>query len=412
MGVHSDKAEYEPGETAHLLVESPYESALALVTLEQEGVLHAHTERLVGAGSKLSVKLGESHLPNVFAAVSVVPRTLGSYNVAGSPLKTGYVALQVSPRKRRLHLDVSPAHEQARPGETVPVDLRLTDASGKPVRGEITLWASDEGVLQLTGYETPDVFSPIYRSHYLGVSTSSSLLRFTDDGYGDDGMGGDSGPGSDGQAAFRSRFLETAFFSKGVVTDHQGHARVALPLPDNLTRWRLMATAADTGNRFGSAQASLVTKKPVQVSPALPRFATVGDRFVAGVVVHNDTRTSGKATVTLEVEGVDLKGPATRDIEVAAHGQISVDFEVVANRAGPSRFRASVALGAERDGFESSLPISGATEQRTVKILDAVVDHETVLALALPEVPIRTLHSSRWTRPPVKSPLWAGRWTR
>lgn len=385
LGLHSDKQSYDPGQTARLLVESPYESALALVTLEQEGVISAHTQLLQGAGSELRVKLTEEHLPNVYASVSLVPRNSGAYNVAGSPLKTGYVALQVSPEQRHLKVKLAPRSTEARPGQTVPVDVTLTDQGGKPVRGEVTLWASDEGVLQLTGYETPDVFSPIYRAQYLGVSTASSLLRFTDLGYRDGGMGGDSAPGVDGQAAFRSRFLETAFFSKGIVTNRQGRATVELPLPDNITRWRVMATAADTHDRFGSAETSIRTKKPVQVAPSLPRFLSVGDRLKAGVVVHNDRDQPGKATVSLAVQGAGLSGPSTREVDVAAHGQTTVEFDVMASAVGAAEFRAQVSLGGERDGFVLRVPVHAVTERRKVKVLDELVTGKKVLTLSLPE---------------------------
>jgi alpha-2-macroglobulin len=385
LELHSDRQSYEPGQTARLLVESPYESALALVTLEQDGVVTAHTQRLQGAGSEVKVTLTEKHLPNVYASVSLVPLDAKQYNVAGSPLKTGYVSLQVSPDTRRLEVQVKPKFQEARPGDTVPVEITLTDKQGKPVRGEVTLWATDEGVLQLTGYQTPDVFSPIYRSHYLGVSTSSSLLRFTDLGYRDEGMGGDSGPNGDGQAAFRSRFLETAFFSEGIVTDARGRATVDLELPDNITRWRVMATAADTKNRFGSAEASLTAKKPVQVSPSLPRFLSVGDRLKAGVVVHNDRDHAGKATVTLAVDGATLEGSSTRELEVAAHGQATVEFDVEARHVGRATFRAHVALGGERDGFAIELPVLAVTERHSVKVLDEVMTAKRTMVLALPE---------------------------
>lgn len=384
LGVHADRASYEPGQSASLLIESPYESATALVTLEQEGVLSAQVQQLRGAGTEIAVKLRQAHLPNVYANVSLVPRTEGAYNVAGSPLKSGYVALAVSPKKQRLTLQIEPAKKAARPGETIPVDVKLTDESGKPVRGEVTLWASDEGVLRLTGYQTPDVFSPIYRAHHLGVSTSSSLLRFTDLGYDDDGMGGDSAPGADAHAAFRSRFLETAFFSGGVVTDMHGRASFQLPLPDNITRWRIMATAADAGTRFGSAEVDLEVSKPVQVAPSLPRFLSVGDELLAGVVVHNDRDRSGVARVEFEADGANLSGPGQRELRVEAHSQTTLTFPVRAERAGRASFSASIELDGERDGFRIDLPVLAPTEKRTTKVLDAVLQAEQSLDLTLP----------------------------
>ena len=42
-------------------------------------------------------------------------------------------------------------------------------------RSEVTLWAVDEGVLALTGYQTPDPLDLIYRPRGLGLRLASNL---------------------------------------------------------------------------------------------------------------------------------------------------------------------------------------------------------------------------------------------
>ena len=289
MAVHADKQSYRPGERAKLYAEIPYTKASALLTLERQGVIEARTLKVEGSGTPIEIDVTEREAPNVFASLAVIPLGLATgVPAAGPPLRLGYRELQVSAEKRRLKVDVRPASAKSRPGENVEVVVRVADAAGVPARAEVTLWAADEGVLKLTGYATPDPF--VLASERLShqVRTSGNLLRFVGDVSDDySEYGGDDAPAEDAGAAFRSRFLGTAFFSKGVVTDAKGEAKVTIPLPDNLTRWRVMAAVADDGDRFGSAEAALETAKPLMVEPALPRFLTRGDEIDATMMVHN-----------------------------------------------------------------------------------------------------------------------------
>ncbi len=54
------------------------------------------------------------------------------------------------------------------------VALRTTDWKGAPVAAEVAVWAVDEGVLRLTGYEPPD---PLDALHPSAASRSASASR-------------------------------------------------------------------------------------------------------------------------------------------------------------------------------------------------------------------------------------------
>ncbi len=382
--LHADKDAYAPGETATLLVESPYPKAQALVTLERQGVEKAFVQELVGAGTPIKIQLDSSHLPNVFASVALIP--LGKTKLLTStPLRMAYKELTVSPEQRRLDIQVKPRSTKSKPGKTIPVDVRVRDHQGKPIRAEVTLWAADEGVLKLTGYRTPDVFSPMYPREVLRVFTASSLLRYTQLDYEDDDTGGDSDPGPIDNIALRSRFLDTAFFSKGVVTGADGKATINLPLPDNLTRWRVMAAGADRTNRFGSAESAVSVSKPVQVSPGLPRFLTKGDELQARLVVQNNTQQAGTATVKLSIDNAQLLGADKQQLAVAAGAQAVASFKLKATHTGPVKFQGRVLLGEESDGFELSIPAHAATSKQVERIFDGKLTSNTDFEFDLPK---------------------------
>lgn len=387
MKVHADKTSYRPGERAKLYAEVPYERAYALLTLERDGVLEHRTLQLEGSSAPIEITITDSMAPNVFASIAVVPAGLGKEApLAGPPLKLGYRELAVSAEQRRLTVSVRPATTRARPGDTADVEVQVSDAAGRPARAEVTLWAADEGVLQLTGYATPDPFIAAYERHAHQVRTAASLLRFSSDVETRwDEYGGDDAPGDDASAAFRSRFLGTAFFSKGVVTDARGQARVQVPLPDNLTRWRVMAAVADSGDRFGSGQASIETSKPLQIEPALPRFLTRGDRLDATVLVHNQTSAKGSAKVRLDVTGAVIEGSATQALELAAGAQAPVRFSLRAQQLGTVRVRATAELGSERDAFQVELPVHSPTLWQTKLLAEGRLDETRKVALDVPK---------------------------
>lgn len=381
--LHADKASYKAGETAKLLVESPYEKAVALVTLEREGVQEAFVQQLSGAGTPILLKLTEKHLPNIYASVALFPLG-GKLPDTTTPLRVGYKNLTLNAESRRLKVAITPRETNTRPGTTVPVDVQVTDPGGKAVRAEVTLWAADQGVLQLTGYQTPDVFSPVYKARVLSVFTSASLLRFARQDYYDGNSGGDAAPPLPGDIALRSKFLDTAFFSKGVVTDDKGYAQVQLPLPDNLTRWKVIAAAADRTERFGSGDSAITVSKPIQITPALPRFLSLGDAFEARLMIRNNSEKSGSAQVTLNVANAQLSGPAQTELKLGPNEQKMATFRVTAHQLGQVTFRGTVRFGAETDGFEWPLPVHDVTERHIRRVFDGPIAPTAQVPFALP----------------------------
>ncbi len=376
VDLHADKQEYEPGEDATLMVESPYERAWSLLTLEREGVLEAHVQELHGASDPLPVSLTRHHLPNVYASVAIVPPLgWGKTNLVGSPLRVGYRELKVSPRSRRLNVEVLPSREVAEPGQSVPVSVRVRDHEGKPVSSEVTLWAADDGVLQLTGYETPDIFSPAYPDSLLGVTTAASLVRLTPSEYEDE-TGGDGAGAPTFGMAMRSRFLDTAFFSQGVVTGADGTATLLVKLPDNLTRWRLVAAVADTKHRFGSADARLTARKQLQIEPVTPRFLTRGDHFELAVDVQNNSQQKRLARVELSSSELALER-TQQEVELAARQRVTLHFPAAIGFQSEAHLRATVVAGDLHDGIDVSIPVHSASETLTNLVYEGPANAKT-----------------------------------
>ena len=115
----------------------------------------------------------------------------------------------------------------------------------------------------------------------------------------------------------------------------RGVAVVSVDLPDNLTTYRIMAVAVDRdrGDRLGSGEARVTTRKPLLLRPALPRFLAVGDRFQAAVSVHNNAGRAGTVQVLARARRVSIAG-ARVEVRVPAGEARLVRFSAEARRSG------------------------------------------------------------------------------
>ncbi|MBM4344653.1 MAG: hypothetical protein FJ100_14910 [Deltaproteobacteria bacterium] len=156
--------------------------------------------------------------------------------------------------------------------------------------------------------------------------------------------------------ALRKDFNPLAVFAPVVRTDAQGRAKVEVTLPDNLTRYRVMAVAAHDVRRFGLGEATVVARLPLMVRPSAPRFANFGDEFQLPVVLQNqtpnplDVQLAARSSV-LQVAGLGLR------LTIPGNDRVEVRLPTTAPQAGTGRVQIAVATGAFSDAAEISLPV-------------------------------------------------------
>lgn len=371
IDLRADRKSYRTGQTAHILVPSPYERADALITVERAGIIREERRVLVGNTPTIDVPITKAFVPNAFVSVVLLRGRTSPPTVTSDPgrpqFKMGTVMLRADASAHRLHVEVAPDGAKKLPGSELSVDLHVRDAAGHPVGSDLAFYAVDEGVLSLTGYQTPDPFSAMYAARGLSVRTAESRVSLMtpiapgamhDKGYAPGGGGGG--------APLRSRFESVAFYDGSVRTNAHGDATVHFRLPDNLTRFRLMAVAASRGGEFGSGESSVTTSKPLLVQAMLPSFVRVGDTMHAGVVLHSNGASAGTATVSVEAEGISVEGAHEQRVRVAAGGGAEVRFAFRATHAGTARFRFRARMGGHEDGIEVTRPVEIPSKLETV----------------------------------------------
>jgi len=363
----SDKSTYLPGETAEILIPSPFAGEQwAWITVERGGVLRQEVLRLESNSTVYRLPITADHAPNVYVSVVIVKGPGEAEPVATH--KVGYVMLTVEPVEQELNITLSPSVEQAQPGDTVSFEVRAADASGEPVQAAFSLDLVDKAVLSLKP-RTPDaILEAFYGRRGLGVSTGSGMvisvnrllleqmeelaehLDAQELGMGGGGDEGEIPPAApmptlvaeapaeveERQAAnglapgveLREEFADTAFWDAPVVTDRTGHASVEITLPDNLTTWVLRGVGVTAETEVGEETTELLVTKPLLVRPVTPRFFVVDDRAQLAALVSNNTGTAQEVEVTLHAEGARISESASQRVNVPAGGETKVTWWV------------------------------------------------------------------------------------
>ena len=395
-----ERETWKPGETARILVHSPWPSATGLVTVEREGIRSHRTVTITSTQDIVEVPITEADVPNVFVSVMLVKGRTSTDPASddGRPsFRIGYTELSVDDSSKGLRVDVSADRDEYRPGQPVTVSVAVAARDGKPAASEVTFWAIDYGLLSLTKYTTPDVLKAIYVPKALQVTTGDNrqLLMSrkpiaaptgVQGGVAGGGIGGvvapspvlnastaemltvqDSPPTSQ-EIEVRQDFRPLVFWLGSATTGADGRATTTVTLPDSLTTYRIMAVAGDQASRFGFAEREIRATKPLTLLPAFPRFLSKGDRASFGAVVTNSSKDAGDAVVTiqsLDPASLEFGKAATQTIRLAPGASHSVRFDALAKGAGNPRVRISVALGAERDAFEMPLLVSDPLRPET-----------------------------------------------
>lgn len=443
--VTKDKATYQVGETAQLVVANPFTDTEvhALITLERDGVIDHRVMKLPKGTPSLPVPLTMAHAPNVYASVVLVKgRTSkardGVGRDVGSPaFRMGYATLKVFPKGTDATVQVTPRQKRIEPGQTLTLDLAMKDSRGNPLNGVATVAVVDEAVLGLTGFRTPQLKASLFKTRPLSVKTAESRLDTMSarrdrhavvfaGGDGDEDTGGVVSTRSDTpakclkvkgpngvvrcptdpaartrkkaeaeQLKVRSNFASTALF-KGDVAVRGGVATLEVPLPDNDTTWRVMVVAADEKGAFGSASAQVVAKKPLLVQAVTPRFVFPGDRLKFGILVKNGTDVAGDASVSAELKHATFAGrddapkasdhTATATTTLSASGQSLVEFDIAVpdTAAGAVEFKLVASLAGHADAVSVTVPILNPASPRT-QVLSQKVLKSGELAMAISE---------------------------
>ena len=334
MELVADKTLYQPGETAHILVPSPFVGPVkALVTLERGGVRDVEVMTLAGNSETLDIPITGEDIPNLYVSVILV-KGVDETNPFPA-MAVGYLELPVDTGEKELTVDIESSAGMVRPGDTVSYTLTIQDQSGAPVGdAEVSVALVDKAILSLAGFsDARPLLDVFYAKRPLGVRTGA-LLTINEDRLSqqlaEGPKGGGGGGGGPGNVEVREEFADTAYWRADLTTDAQGRIQFDVALPDNLTTWVLIARAVSDETLVGDGVNEVVATKELQIRPVAPRFFTAGDRVVVGAVVINNSEAKFEdLRVKIGVGGADVgDGPTEFSASLEPGEQVRFDLPI------------------------------------------------------------------------------------
>jgi hypothetical protein len=376
--VTPDKPSYVPGETANLVLESPFQNGAALAIVETpDGKNRYDWVEVKNGYGKFALLIDKAYMPRIPVHFALMRGRLkgdekpGAIDLLRPETIAATAWVGVKPAKNIVTVAVD-APPQAQPGDTVELTVKLSDDAGKPVPGEVTLWLIDQAVLALAKEAPLDPLPSFIRDR-------GSRVAFADTRnlpYGllplDEDPGGDVGEGDQqllNKVTIRKNFQPVPYYNPALMVDAGGVAKVQVHLPDNLTIFKIRAKAISGPDRFGFAAGQIQVHLPVIVEPNLPRFVRPGDRFALSGIGRVTDGPGGPGQAQLKLDGLDLTGPTTSSFEWQLGKPQRFDFPVAVPSPGYAedgtlaRQNAQVTLGVERtadharDAFQVDLPI-------------------------------------------------------
>ena len=351
-----DKEKYQPGEKAKVQVRAPFAGKL-LLTIEREKILSQRVVTLSENTATLEIPITEQFKPNAFISAHLIRSTESLER--DTPVRAfGVVPLMVDNSANKLNVELS-APDEIRPNSKLTVDFKVSGQSaGTPF---VTIAAVDEGILQLTDFQSPDAHGYFFGKKRLAVETH--------DIYGvvlPEIKASSSSASGDVEAARRrlitpvsvTRVKPVAFWTGLVKTDGRGRGKVSFDLPQFNGTIRLMAVAF-AGNKFGNQEKKFFVREPIVLSPTFPRFVASGDAFVVPVSVYNGTGSNNNFEVKLTAKGpIQITDEATKTVQVEKGKEGQVYFQLKADETmGKLEFNLSAKGGGEQSKMSVDVPL-------------------------------------------------------
>lgn len=310
---------------------------------------------------------------------------VSSYNLIKPDFRMGIVNLPVSKREHEIIVELTPSKPSYRSGEEVSIEIHTKDYQNRPLSSVVSLAVVDESLLALKANQKVNPLDYFYGQRALQVSTATALTIHVDrvDVNAQKGAkGGDGGGNDEGFNKQRGEFKDTAYFNPFIQTDNGGYAKITFTPPDNLTSWQIWAVATSDTDRFGMEKQDFIVKKPVSISPVLPRFVISGDELKIGALVHNQSGKDIETKVELKAPGLILKSPVKQSLFVRDGETQRLDWMIAVNSV-TSDSEITIGFSSAEDAVQTVLPVNTFAFPEVVA-LSGTVDESVTEAVRVP----------------------------
>lgn len=325
-----DKAAYAAGDVAKLRL-VPRFAGKAVVMVLSNRLIAMQAVDVVEGENVIDLPVTDDWGAGVYVTAQVLrPMDVAAGRNPGRVL--GLAHAGVDPGARALTATVEVPAE-ADPRGVLPVAVKVEGVTAGET-AYVTIAAVDQGILNLTGFKTPDPQGHYFGQRKLGVGIRDIYGRLIDGLNGAEGVvrsGGDAGAGARLQAPPPTEEL-VAYFTGPYEVGPDGYVREEFQLPAFNGTVKVMVVAwSKTG--VGQASADVLVRDPVVVTASLPRFMAPGDESRVLLEIVHATGPFGTMQLAMEGRGVSL-GDAPATIDLAEKGKQVIAVPVVAGEEG------------------------------------------------------------------------------
>lgn len=333
-----DKSAYQPGDTAHVQVESPAAGKGYLMVESSSGTLWWQPLDVPAGGATIDVPVSDSWQRHDLYLSAIVVRDGDKASGTTPKRAVGLLHLPMATEARRLNL-VLDAPDKIRPEQTIKVKVKASREGGElPKQVQVLLSAVDSGVLNITDYKTPNPWQAFFgRKRYnadqydvygqlIEGGGKLAALRFGGDGDDADALSrGGKKPVTDVQIIAQQL--------QPVTLDANGEGTLELPIPAFNGELRLMAQVW-SDDSFGSADRKLVVAAPLISELATPRFMASGDQSTLALDLTNLTDQPQTLKVDVTAKGlIALTGNVPPSVQLAKGARTTLQIPVKAQGA-------------------------------------------------------------------------------
>ncbi|MBA85974.1 alpha-2-macroglobulin family protein [Thalassobius sp. S69A] len=334
-----DRPDYESGDTATLRIVPRY-AGTALVTVMSNRVIAMKTVQVQKGENLIPLDVTDEWGAGAYVSASVIrPMDVAAGRNPARAMGLSYAQIDPGEKQLNVRFDAPP---QADPRGTLQAAVQV-DGIREGETAYVTVAAVDVGILNLTGFQSPDPSGHYFGQRRLGVEIRDVYGRLID------GMNGALGQvRSGGDAAAGGRFQSpppteelVAYFSGPVQVGTDGRAEVSFDLPAFNGTVRLMAIAwSDTA--VGQAEADVLVRDPVVITASLPRFLAPGDTSRLLLEIVHATGPAGRMGLDVSATGVTLASALPSGLELSEKAKEVLSVPVTAGDVGDHVIRVAL----------------------------------------------------------------------
>lgn len=370
LSFRTDREKYLPGEKMRVFIPSSGQGQ-ALVSMEDgKQVKDIFWISLKENETIVDIPITQGMAPTLYLHISLLQPYGSTKNDAPVRLY-GVKAVAVEDPATLLY-PVIRMDEELEPEKDFRV--KISEKNGKSMT--YTIAVVDEGLLDLTGFRTPDPHSHFYAREALGVKTYD-LFDYVAGAYGAAlekafAVGGDQDMRVTGQKQ-ANRFQPVVIFDGPYTLPPKGNRTHALRMPAYTGSVKAMVIAGNKG-AYGHSDKTAKVRKAVMLLPTLPRVAGPGETFALPVSVFALKETTREVTVKLETDGMATSTSGdSRRLTFTSPGEKMVWFDLATTRkTGTARIKLTATAGNETSVVETSLEIRNPN-------LPVIVDETRIL---------------------------------